>query len=85
MARNLNEKADSGSLAADGGTDTKLPRKRRRGLLETVVADAYNISIAVAMLTAAYWALLRDVPFGMTTFALLFAALLTIDVLATLR
>ena len=84
MARNLNRKEESRSLAADGGTDAKLQHSRR-DLVGTIVADAYNISIAVLMFTAAYWVLLRDVPFGMMGFGVLFAALLTIDVLATLR
>lgn len=85
MARNLNRKDDSRSLAADGGTDAQLQHRRRRDLVGTIVSDAYNISIAVVMLTAAYWVLLRDVPFGMLGFGVLFAALLVIDVMATLR
>lgn len=87
MARNLNENSDDGSYNADGDSQiTGEPRRKTAGgLLGTILFDAYNIAIAVTLLAGAYWAFVGELPLGLPGFATVFGALLTLDVLATVR
>lgn len=89
MARDLNKRADGDVSAANRHTAPTDVRTSSRqvsdGLLRKLATDAYCLGLSLLMLTAAYWALLRDTPFGMVGFGLVLSVMLGLDLLLMLR
>ncbi|WP_115865300.1 hypothetical protein [Halorussus litoreus] len=87
MARDLRKARDS-SVGTDGdpadtGGDSRGPTTV--DLASELAADAYNIVVALAILTASYWLAFRDLPVELFTLGLVTLGLVALNVAVALR
>ncbi|WP_132059124.1 hypothetical protein [Halorussus amylolyticus] len=87
MARDLNQARDD-SVATNGerADVTGEPRGRSLGQLAGELAsDAYNIVVALAILSASYWVMFRHLPVEWFTLGLAAMGLIAVNVVVALR
>ncbi|MFC7081978.1 hypothetical protein [Halorussus caseinilyticus] len=87
MARDLNKARDS-SVGTNGDHPdvTGEPRTQTTtDLAGELAADAYNIVVALAILSASYWVLFRNLPVELFTLGLIATCLVAVNVVVAVR
>ena len=84
MARDLNNK--NGTVAANSEQQVNDPGPRRSTTLAgELAADAYNIVVALAILSLSYWLVFRSLPVELFTLGLAATLLIAINVIVAVR
>lgn len=87
MARDLNETRDK-TVASNGErTDVSGERPGRTtiDLASELAGDAYNIVVALAILSLSYWLVFRNLPVELFTLGLATLGLIAVNVVVALR
>jgi hypothetical protein len=82
MARDLNKARDTSVDRPDASTDS---RGETTDLASQLAADAYNIVVALAMLSLSYWVLFRNLPVELFTLGLAATGLIAVNVVVAVR
>jgi len=82
MARDLNNRRDTSVDRPDASSDS---RGKPTTLASELAADAYNIVVALAMLSLSYWVLFRNLPVELFTLGLAATGLIAVNVVVALR
>jgi len=82
MARDLNKARDTSVDRPDASSDS---RRETTDLASELAADAYNIVVALAMLSLSYWVLFRNLPVELFTLGLAATGLIAVNVVVALR
>ena len=82
MARDLNKARDTSVDRPDARTDS---RGETTDLAGQLAADAYNIVVALAMLSLSYWVLFRNLPVELFTLGLAATGLIAVNVVVAVR
>jgi hypothetical protein len=83
MARDLNKARDTSVNRPDANSDSR--GETNTNLASELAADAYNIVVALAMLSLSYWVLFRNLPVELFTLGLAATGLIAVNVVVALR
>lgn len=87
MARNLNKERDTSTTAENERPEVPgEPRTQTAlDLASELAADAYNIVVALAILSLSYWVVFRSLPVELFTLGLITMGLIAVNIIIALR